>query len=546
MPHPTTPSSDEEVTGPSCSSEGANLQTTMAEFDVIERPFTTTPLSNPLKSPLSVKADVRCPADVVPTPPQSPVRSSLWKPPSYRADPEIPSPPITPESQRYSKAPTITGRHIKAGSDSCKGLTERLTEQLAVGGHDKGLDGGTRNMGNEKARNIPIATELMAGHQERPIGWSQPPVVRSSTGIIPLGIMPEKPRGYEGTFNLQVGPEGHYEEYGRGAWSVVYRARHVPDSRIYGDGVGAKKMVAVKAPILQGSVSVLEHEALILTYLQPKVPPAQGLGEGFRHIVSFLGYHTPTKSLVLESVPLTLAGYSNAKAVETKKNFSHKTIRDPVVGMQTWLYIARELIGGLEFLQNRSVVHGDIKPTNILIRPRTATGGGSTPNENIPLGGEGQDFQDFYTPIFCDFSSSSLIHPTIPPTEPSALTDRFAAPELLDYRKPGITTFSSDIYSLAVTLLSPALGADVYAAAANQMQALHWAKEGRPLDFARNTEGGLRVKRGGVVDRVVGGAARKEQAGRRRIGEWMEVVKKVVGEEEDKKVQMQASTATTR
>jgi hypothetical protein len=165
MPHPTTPSSDEEVTGPSCSSEGANLQTTMAEFDVIERPFTTTPLSNPLKSPLSVKADVRCPADVVPTPPQSPVRSSLWKPPSYRADPEIPSPPITPESQRYSKAPTITGRHIKAGSDSCKGLTERLTEQLAVGGHDKGLDGGTRNMGNEKARNIPIATELMAGHQ---------------------------------------------------------------------------------------------------------------------------------------------------------------------------------------------------------------------------------------------------------------------------------------------------------------------------------------------------------------------------------------------
>jgi hypothetical protein len=155
MPHPTTPSNDKEATGPSRSSEGANLQTTMAEFDVLERPFTTTPPSNVLKSPFSVKTEVRCPVDVVPTPPQSPVRSSLWKPPSYRADPEIPSPPVTPESQRYSKTPAIADRHRKAGSDSCKGLTERLTEQLSVGSHDKGLNSVTRDMGNEKVRKTP-------------------------------------------------------------------------------------------------------------------------------------------------------------------------------------------------------------------------------------------------------------------------------------------------------------------------------------------------------------------------------------------------------
>ncbi|KAH0558665.1 hypothetical protein GP486_004688, partial [Trichoglossum hirsutum] len=328
----------------------------MTESDVAERPFNTTPLTNMLKSPFSVNAEVRRPVNVVPTPPQSPVRSSLWKLPLYQAEPEIPSPPVTPESQRYSKTPTTASRHGKEGSDSCRGLTERLTEQLSVDGPGNGLDGSIRDMGNEK---------------ERPMGRNQPPAGSAPTGVVPLGTMPDKPRGYEGTFSLQVGAEGRYEEYGRGVWSVVYRAGHVPDNRIY----AAKKVVAVKSPILQGSVSVLEHEALILTYLQPKIPSAQGQAEGSRHIVSFLGYHTPTKSLVLESVPLTLAGYSKAKAAEAKKNFSPKTMRDPVVGMQAWLYIARELIGGLEFLQNRGVVHGDIKPTNILMRPRTAATG---------------------------------------------------------------------------------------------------------------------------------------------------------------------------
>ncbi|KAH0542315.1 hypothetical protein FGG08_003252 [Glutinoglossum americanum] len=510
MPHPTTPSSGEAM-GRSYSGEGKNIQRTMTGLRTPEQPFTEMPLSSTLKPPRSsVKAEIRFPIDVVPTPPQSPTLSSPWKPPLYRAGREVQSPPVTPESRRYSNAPTISGRRGKIDGDSWEEFADRLADELSVGGYNN-----TANTGNEK---------------ESPTEKSQSPTESALTGKAPPVAMPKSPRDYDGTFNLIVGDEDHYEEYGRGAWSIVYRAEHIPNNRTHGVSGGTKMIVAVKAPIWPGSSPILEHEALILTYLQPKAPSTQGQGEIFRHIVSFLGYHEPTKSLVLESVPLTLAGYSGARGAEAKKNFSHKTMRDPVVGMQTWLYIVRDLVAGLEFLHKRGVVHGDIKPMNILMRPRATTSGtGNTPNENTPLPG-GDASQDLYTPVFCDFSSGRLAHPSIPPTEPSALTDRFAPPELLDHRKPGITTFASDTYSLGVALLSPVLGADVYAAAANQMQALHWAKEGRPLDFARNTEGGLRVGRGGVVDRVVSGATRKERGERWSATEWMEVVRSIFAE----------------
>ena len=161
MPHPTTPSGGQEATGLTNSGEGLKRQATMAEFKAIERPFTATPLSSSLKSPFSsVKTDARFSADAVPTPPQSPTRSSLWEPPSHRANPETPSPPATPGSQGYSKTPATAGRQMKAGGDSWKGLTERLTEELWAGGYDKSLDNGTRDLGNEKKvkeKNNPIA-----------------------------------------------------------------------------------------------------------------------------------------------------------------------------------------------------------------------------------------------------------------------------------------------------------------------------------------------------------------------------------------------------
>jgi serine/threonine protein kinase len=354
----------------------------------------------------------------------------------------------------------------------------------------------------------------------------------SQTASVSAVTLPKSPRDYEGTFELQVGAEGHYEEYGRGAWSIVYRAEHTPKHRTrIAKGDSAKMIVAVKAPLYQGSASILEHEALVLTHLTQTTTQS----EAAHYIVTFLGYDLPTKSLVLEPVPLTLATYSKTYALEAKKTFSHKTIRDPIVGTQCWLQIVRGLVEGLGFLQARSVVHGDIKPTNILMRPRGGAGGSplNGNNKNIyprEYQGTAKATVLSHTPLLCDFSSSRLL---TDPTPPSALTSSFAAPELLNPRIPGIATFASDIYSLALSLLSPALGADVYAGAANAMQALHWAKEGMPLDFARSGDAGLRVSRGGLVDRVLGGAAKRIAEERWEIDEWEAVIRSAMDGSED-------------
>ncbi|KAI9778448.1 MAG: hypothetical protein M1839_008094 [Geoglossum umbratile] len=504
MPHPTTPSGEIAATGPSYPEEGLKSQTMKAGFKVAERPLATI-LSSGMKPAFTgARTEVQFPYGDASTPPQSPPQSPLCKPSTHQAIPNILSPPLTPEIQRYPKAFTVG----KAGN--WKGFTGRLLEESSVGEY-KGLYNNASNMANEK--------EVQAGDGNRTEDISQ-------TAVVPTGTLPNGPLNYEGTFELRASKEGYYEEYGRGAWSIVYRAEHTPSNRTgVGKGGNAKTIVAVKSPLSQGSVLILEHEALILTHLSQTAMR----GESAHNIVTFLGYDLPTKSLILESVPLTLAAYSKACALEAKKKFSHKTMRDPIVGTQCWLQIVDELVEGLGFLQRRDVVHGDIKPTNILMRPRS--GGGSSlsgNNENI-YPGEHQDATTTflpYSPLFCDFSSSSLL---TNPTPPSALTSRFAAPELLDPRTPGIATFASDTYSLALSLLSPALGEDVYAAAANGMQALHWAKEGRPLDFARSGESGLRVGKGGVVDGVLGGATRKEAGERWGVREWRGAVKGVIG-----------------
>jgi hypothetical protein len=143
MPHPTTPSGDQEATEPSYLNGRQNVHTGVAEFKVIERPFTGTPLSSTFKSPFSsVKTEVHFPEDVIPTPPQSPNRSSRWKPLLHRDDP---GQPVTPESQRYSKAPAMTCRRRNVGSYPWKGLMERLTDELSVSGCNRSSDEDTGN-----------------------------------------------------------------------------------------------------------------------------------------------------------------------------------------------------------------------------------------------------------------------------------------------------------------------------------------------------------------------------------------------------------------
>lgn len=236
-----------------------------------------------------------------------------------------------------------------------------------------------------------------------------------------------------------------------------------------------------------------------------------------QYIVSFLGYLPRSHALVMGAVPLALSSYITEEAVKAQERRSTANMFEPVLGKQRWGSLTQRLISGLDWMHNTAgVVHGDIKPHNVLLRRVSAV----------------DDDEGFgYEPLYADFSSAhDTSSTTSSPAPGSALTPPFAAPELLSpaaLKSPtGATpTTASDVFSLAVTLLAAATGDLLLYPGASHMQRLAMAREGhRVVEFARSGGNGTRVARGGVVERVVSGAVVKEPAERIGAGEWVELV----------------------
>ena len=325
------------------------------------------------------------------------------------------------------------------------------------------------------------------------------------------------PRPYTKTYKFEDTSSSSQAEYGRGVWSVVYRALEVssspssdlptpPTSPINGPPArDTLAVLAVKAPSRRDAYKILHHEACILTYLH-------SFPTSCTYLVPFHGYDISTHSIILDPIPLNLDFHAKTAAASARTNFSTRTVFDPVIGLPEWSMLATHLISGLSFLHAHDCIHGDIKPANILLR-RTS---------------------GFYEPLYCDFSSSLHTHDPAP-TEITALTPDYSAPELLSsLTTPGIPTLptsTADVLALGVTLLFAAIGESPYAGARMEIMRLSMAKEGRPLDFARGGDQGARVRKGGSVERCLIGAFRKEGE-RWGVEDWVEEVKKVLNEEE--------------
>jgi len=175
-------------------------------------------------------------------------------------------------------------------------------------------------------------------------------------------------------------------------------------------------------------------------------------------------------------------------------------------------------------------VHGDIKWGNILLREATI------PSEECSIWVERGQGGVLYEPIIIDFSSGQVISTDAKPKAVSALTIPFCAPELLDMflapegKQAPVPTFASDLYSVALTLLTTAIGSDPYSVrAATDTTKATWAKCGDPVGFARGDERGLRVGRGGVVDSCLMNCFGKASKGRTdvetvlvRVEKWIE------------------------
>ncbi|KAL9104785.1 MAG: hypothetical protein Q9187_008863 [Circinaria calcarea] len=316
---------------------------------------------------------------------------------------------------------------------------------------------------------------------------------------------------------------GH-EEFGRGVWSVVYRAEELPchpakpevltppTSPLTKSNLAAsRKVLAVKAPVRRDAHKVLANEARILTYLHQR-------SNAKDYLVQFHGYDSAEHSIILDAYPLTLATHAKSSLASTRASFTAKTMFDPVVGRVQWVEIAKGLINGIAFLHDFGCVHGDIKPANILLQPTSSSS---------------------FRPLFCDFSSSHILCPssTSPIGEVSAVTPDFTSPELLAsfYHRNGsraVATFASDVFALGVTLMVAATGESPYEGARMEIQKLGMAKEGRPIEFARAGDQASRIMKGKMVVKSLARALEKDPLKRIGAVEWSsEIVEALKGGE---------------
>ena len=299
--------------------------------------------------------------------------------------------------------------------------------------------------------------------------------------------------------------------FGQGAWSKVYRGTKAVSPAFSPTDIltpppspqmSGPLLVAVKAPLSHASRTVLRNEAITLSRLS-RTPDHE------KFIIPFYGYLPSSASLVLAPVPMSLSDHVMARSRLARADHPDPNSADPVVGSTaTWLSLAAKLITALAWLHNTArVVHGDIKPGNILLSPN----------------GSSSDFA--FDPVLIDFSSSHFLSSTMSmPNTLSALTREYTAPELLSpsvLRDPATTaTTASDVFSLGVTLTVAATG-ELMVYHGSLWQRQHFATEGwNILEFARHGDAGTRLPRDGIVERVVETAVRKLDKGRIEAAQW--------------------------
>ena len=316
---------------------------------------------------------------------------------------------------------------------------------------------------------------------------------------------------------------GANEVFGSGAWSTVYKAIQQPAPSPMGlvtppsSPVAANPLLlAVKVPMRKDAEPVLEHEGKILTYLS-------SFSKAEKYVVAFLGVIPKFSSLVLAAVPLSLDDHIQTCAIRAKQTFTTWNMSDPVIGSQSiWRDLAKKITSALYWLHDGAgVVHGDIKPGNFLLKPE-------------PITKETGIFP--YQPVFIDFSSGHIVDSKkTTPNTLSAVTREYTAPELLSsavLRDPkSSTTFASDVFSTAVTLLVAATGdPKVYSGSIFQRQAM--ASQGwQVLQLVRSGDSGSRVPRCGVVERSLERAVLRAGMGRVSAGRWLDILEEMmVGE----------------
>lgn len=299
------------------------------------------------------------------------------------------------------------------------------------------------------------------------------------------------------------------ELLGEGVWSKVYRISATPlsqpqvgrpltpPSTPHKSFFGLPQHYAIKTATRSDAAAVFQAEANILTHIQSYDSSAD-------YVVPFLGLctSTPTPSLLFHC--------ADAGTLESLTESS--TSLSPPEVLDLFLHVMPQLTHALSFLHTTTnTIHADIKPANILL--------------NSTISGR---------PLarLADFSTA-FVASAQPSQHSGGGTWSFMAPEQLSL-DPCLSTpsFSSDIYSLGITLLSFLCGGNPFSSllsnnfrlreAVKMGDAISWgmqepAFEQRIGALQKDWEG-----RGGEGNllKLVAGAVRKKREDRWDAGEW--------------------------
>lgn len=429
------------------------------------------------------------------TPPQSPIKTRRTSSPmecdTRARSPRTYTPPSTPTKRSHSKSSSVSSSSIREELDKLrKGISPTTASTME----------GTEKLSSSELRQFPL---------------------------------------WQSDYEIDVDAAGVQKVIGQGAWSTVYAASPVssmpsgfsapPPSSMHTSSEMTPPLTPVQSrgPSISGSLSVpkldpsqspsyaikvpyektahrvLTEEGRILSYLS-RFPSAE------KYIVPYYGQDSRTAALVMGFIPSNLESL-----VLTDLNTREESDRAAMLA-DIFPHIACNLLDGLAWLQDKSCVHGDIKPANILINTNPST---RTPHA-----------------VYADFSAS-ILPSTSNEKKPKApiggATWDFMAPSQLTASGANAPpTLESDLWALAMTILILINGASPYERVApNQILKREILKQGTPLAYVSAGENGVRnVLRMGALSRALGFNVKKwlgkvlvrDEAARMSIGEWRE------------------------
>ncbi|KAF3083773.1 hypothetical protein TWF706_001121 [Orbilia oligospora] len=418
---------------------------------------------------------------------------------------------------------------------------------------------GSQQQQNKKRDTTAATTEPLSSLLLLPADWSDMGGIDNRVTAHPAT------EENENEINGILQPLGTYElddpkqptKLGSGAWSNVYKGI------LHSKTTKKPLLIAVKRPLNTFSIPALKREATILSHIHKRVGSSSN---GHNSIIPFHGFDASTTSILMTALSGdNLEQFTTRCRTSLPRDTSNfNALKLPVVGITQWLFIAERLISAFAFLKSAGVIHGDVKPQNILTKPfdRSLLDGDNNGGGKYDWISE-EETMGLVEPIVADFSSSYVVDSAgsisddeeainavttiycapellaaflTPPTTPTKPTSSLSSPsaQLKSDPRP-LPTFSSDHYGLCMTLLQCAIGSHPYSAAKMDIQRNIWVRQGDPMAFARADERGFRCRNGGAVDRLLRGCFGKTAEGRVGVEELVGRIKGLCGEWRERK-----------